>query len=56
MFKMDCQKILPTIQDIKNAWSKIKLIKTGKKIGTTYCFGGKFYTNNFKPQEIKNDK
>ena len=38
---------------MKNAQSKIKLIKTGKKIGTTYCLGCKDYTNNFKPQEIK---
>ena len=38
---------------MKNAWSKIKPIKTGKKIGTTYCLGCKDYTDNFKPQEIK---
>ena len=38
---------------MKNAQSKIKPIKTGKKIGTTYCLGCKDYTNNFKPQEIK---
>ena len=38
---------------MKNARSKIKPIKTGKKIGTTYCLGCKDYTNNFKPQEIK---
>ena len=38
---------------MKNAQSKIKLIKPGKKIETTYCFGCKDYTNNFKPQEIK---
>ena len=28
-------------------------MKTGKKIGTTYCLGCKDYTNNFKQQEIK---
>ena len=28
-------------------------IKTGKKIGTTYCLGCKDCTNNFKSQEIK---
>ena len=33
--------------------SKIKLIKTGKEIGTTYCLGCKDYTHNFKPQEVK---
>ena len=38
---------------MKNARSKIKPMKTGKKIGTTYCLGCKDYTNNFKPQEIK---
>ena len=31
---------------MENARSKIKLIKTGEKIGTTYC-------DNLKPQEIK---
>ena len=38
---------------MKNAWSKIKLIKTGKKIGIMYCLGCKDYTDNFKPQEVK---
>ena len=38
---------------MKNVRSKIKPIKTGEKIGTTYCLGCKDYTNNFKPQEIK---
>ena len=33
--------------------SKIKLIKTGKEIGTTYCLGYKDYTHNFKPKEVK---
>ena len=33
--------------------SKIKPIKTGKKIGTTYCLGFKDYTDNFKSQEVK---
>ena len=33
--------------------SKIKGIKTGKKIGTAYCLGCKDYTDNFKSQEIK---
>ena len=37
---------------MKVARSKIKLIKTGKRIGTTYCVGFKDYTDNFKPQEI----
>ena len=38
---------------MKNAWSKIKPIKTGEKIGTTYCLECNDYTNNFKPQKIK---
>ena len=38
---------------MKNTQSKIKLIKTVKKIGTTYCLGCKDYTRNFKPKEIK---
>ena len=32
---------------------KIKPIKTGKELGTTYCLGCKDYTHNFKPQEVK---
>ena len=35
------------------AQSKIKLIKTGKELGTTYCLGCKNYTHNFKPREVK---
>ena len=38
---------------MKNTRSKIKPIKTGKKIGTKYCLGCKDCTDNFKPQEIK---
>ena len=38
---------------MKNARSKIKPIKKLEKIETTYCFGCKDYTDNFKPQEIK---
>ena len=41
---------------MKNAWSKIKPIKTVKKIGTTYCLGCKDHTDNFKPQETKMKK
>ena len=33
--------------------SKIKPIKTGKELGTTYCLGCKDFTNNFRPQEVK---
>ena len=38
---------------MKDTQSKIKPIKTGKEIGTTYCLGCKDYTHNFKPQELK---
>ena len=40
-------------KDKKNSQSKIKPIKTGKKIGATYCLGCKDYTDNFKSQKIK---
>ena len=33
---MDCQKHFSKLQIMKNIQSKIKPIKTGKKIGTTY--------------------
>ena len=38
---------------MKNTQSKIKPIKPGKEIGTSYCLGCKDYTHNFKPQEVK---
>ena len=38
---------------MKSTQSKIKLIKTGKEIETTYCLGCKDYTHNCKPQEVK---
>ena len=38
---------------MKNMRSKIKLIKTGKGIGSAYCLGCKDYTHNFKPQKVK---
>ena len=37
---------------MKNTQSEIKPIKIGKRPGTTYCFEGKDYTQNFRPQEI----
>ena len=40
---------------MKNSQSKIKLIKTGKKIGT-YFLWCKDHTHNFKPQEVKMTK
>ena len=50
---MDCQKRFTKLQKIKNTQSKIKLIKIGKRPGTTYCFGCKDFTHNFRPQEVK---
>ena len=41
MFKMDRQKILPTLLDMKNTQLEIKPIKTG----LTYCSG---YTRRSK--------
>ena len=38
---------------MKNAQSEIKPMKIGKRAGTTYCFGCKDFTHNFRPQEIK---
>ena len=38
---------------MKNPKSKIKPIKTGKEPTTTYCFGWKDFTHNFRPQEVK---
>ena len=38
---------------MKNTQSKIKPIKTGKEIGIMYCLACKYYTHNFKPQEVK---
>ena len=38
---------------MKNTQSRIKPIKIGKQSETTYCFGCKDYTKNFRPQEVK---
>ena len=38
---------------MKNTQSKIKAIKTGKELGTTYCLGCKDFTYNYRPQEVK---
>ena len=38
---------------MKNTKSEIKPIKIGKRPGTTYCFGCKGFTHNFRPQEVK---
>ena len=38
---------------MKNTQSKIKPIKIRKRLGTTYYFGCKDFTHNFRPQEVK---
>ena len=38
---------------MKNTQSKIKAIKIRKQHGTTYCFGCKDYTKNFRPEKVK---
>ena len=38
---------------MKNTQSKIKPIKTGKELGTTYCLGCKDFTHNLRPQGVK---
>ena len=53
VFKMDCKKHFTSLQKMKNTQSEKKLIKIGKIPGTTYCFGCKDFTHNFRPQEIK---
>ena len=41
------------MQNMKNIKSKIKPMEIGKQSGTTYCFGCRDYTKNFRPQEVK---
>ena len=50
---MGCQKHFTKIQRMKNTESEIKPIKIGKRPGTTYYFGCKDFTHNFRPQEVK---
>ena len=49
-------KTFTKLQKMKNTLSKIKATKIGKQSGTTYCFGCKDYTKNFRPQEVKMTK
>ena len=53
---MDRQKNTGRLQRMKNTQSKIKPIKPGTEIGTTYCLGCKDYNNNFRTTGDKNDK
>ena len=50
---MGCQKHFTKLQKMKNTQSEIKPIKIGKRPGTTYCFGSKDFTRNYRPQEVK---
>ena len=38
---------------MENTQSNLGSIKIGKQLGTTYCFGCKDYTNNFRPEKVK---
>ena len=38
---------------MKNTQSNLGPIKIGKQPGTTYCFGCKDYTKNFRPEKVK---
>ena len=38
---------------MRSTESKIKPIKIRKRFGTTYCFGCKDVTHNFRAQEVK---
>ena len=38
---------------MKNTQSNLRPIKIGKQLGTTYCFGCKDYTKNFRPEKVK---
>ena len=50
---MDCEKYSAKLQTMKNTQSEIEPIKIGKNPGTTYCFGCKDYTHNFRPEKVK---
>ena len=44
--------LLINIKHEKSVLSDLKPIKTGKKPGTTYCFGCKDYTKDFRPEKV----
>ena len=50
---MGCQKHFTKLQQMKNTQLEIKPIKIGKRNGTTYCFGCKDLTHNFRAQEVR---
>ena len=47
---MGCPKHFTKLQKMENTQSKIKLIRIGKRPGTTYCF---YYTQNFRLEKVK---
>ena len=47
------RKHFTKLQKMKNTQSKIKPIKIENQPGTTYCFGCKDYTKNFRPEKMK---
>ena len=53
---MDCQKHFTKLQKMKNTVSNIKPIKIGKQPGTSFFFGCKDYTKNFRPEIVKMTK
>ena len=46
------QKHFAKLQKMRNTQSKIKPIKIKQQPETTYCFGCKDYTQNFRPKEV----
>ena len=49
MFKMGCQKEFTKLKKMKNTQSEV----IWKIPGTTYSFGCKDFTHNFRPQGVK---
>ena len=45
------KKCFAKLQKMKKTQLKIKPIKFGKELGTTYCLGCKDFTHNFRPQK-----
>ena len=51
--KQWAKNVLPNYKKRKSTQVRNKPIKIGKRSGTTYCFGCKNLTHNFRPQEVK---
>ena len=47
------KKHFTKLQKMKNTQSTFRRIKIGKQPETTYCFGCKDYTKNFRPEKVK---